>query len=88
MQLIADNYSERDGDGGTLSPSAYPSMTSREQAARAESVPNPRHCTKILIRRQGGVAGDRAPSPGTPHSEFVGAGTMICNEIKKAEDRH
>ena len=47
-----------------LSPSAYPSMTPREQAAGEESVPNPRHCTKILTGGRGGVAGGKAPVQG------------------------
>ena len=42
-------------------------MTPREQAARGEPVPNPRHCTKILAGGRGGVAGGRAPIPGTSH---------------------
>ena len=57
-----------------MPPSAYPSMTSREQAAGGESVPNPRHCMKILTGRRGGVAGGRAPVPGTPHS----SGQQYC----------
>ena len=51
---------------GTLPLSACPSMTPWEQAAGGESVPNPRHCTKILTAGRGGVARGEAPISGTP----------------------
>ena len=69
-------YSEEGRRRKALPPSAYPSMTPREQAAGRESVPNPRHCMKILTGGRGGVVGSRAPVSGTPHFDVVQAPTM------------
>ena len=69
---------------GALSLTACPSMTSREQAAGAESGPKTRHCTKILTGRQGGVAGGQGPHLRDTSFYIV---TLMC-AIDEAEIWH